>query len=141
MITGLGWLGDIAGAIGDYFNEGQKIKAAQQERTDELKTMELSTKLESIRNGQMADITQDTDARGNAGWMDDISFYLFLLPVPLSFFPSMVPHIKAGFEVLEDMPEYYQVALGLMLVSVWGYRRLVVPLVEVAVKQWVGRLK
>lgn len=141
MIPGLGWIGDIAGAIGNYFTEGQKIKAAQRERIDELKTMELSTKLEGIRNGQMADITQDTDARGNAGWMDDISFYLFLLPVPLAFFPGMVPHIKAGFTVLEDMPEYYQIALGLMLVSVWGYRRLVVPLVEVMVKQWVGRLK
>ncbi len=103
--------------------------------------MELTTKLESIRNGQMADISQDTSANANAGWMDDISFYLFLLPVPLSFFPSMVPHIRAGFEVLESMPQYYQVALGLMLVSVWGYRRLVIPLVEVVVKQWVARLK
>ena len=140
-MTGLGWLGDIAGAVGSYFTEGQKIKAAEKERKDTLKDKELTTKLEGIRNGQMADIEQDTSARGNAGWMDDISFYLFLLPVPLSFFPSMVPHIKAGFDVLEDMPQYYQIALGLMLVSVWGYRRLVVPLVEVAVKQWVGRLK
>lgn len=140
-MTGLGWIGDIAGAIGNYFNEGQKIKAAEKERKDVLRDKELTTKLEGIRNGQMADIDQDTSARTNAGWMDDISFYLFLLPVPLSFFPTMVPHIKAGFAVLEDMPQYYQIALGLMLVSVWGYRRLVVPLVEVAVKQWVGRLK
>ncbi len=131
----------IISSIGGYFTEGQKIKAAQKERQDELKNMELTTKLESIRNGQMADISQDTSATTNAGWMDDISFYLFLLPVPLSFFPSMVPHIRAGFEVLESMPQYYQVALGLMLVSVWGYRRLVIPLVEVVVKQWVARLK
>lgn len=131
----------IISSIGGYFTEGQKIKAAQKERQDELKNMELTTKLESIRNGQMADISQDTSATTNAGWMDDISFYLFLLPVPLSFFPSMVPHIRAGFEVLESMPRYYQVALGLMLVSVWGYRRLVIPLVEVVVKQWVARLK
>lgn len=131
----------IISSIGGYFTEGQKIKAAQKERQDELKNMELTTKLESIRNGQMADISQDTSANANAGWMDDISFYLFLLPVPLSFFPSMVPHIRAGFEVLESMPQYYQVALGLMLVSVWGYRRLVIPLVEVVVKQLVARLK
>lgn len=140
-MMGLGWLGDVATAIGDYFTEGQKIKAAQKERSDELKKASLNAKLESIRAGQMADITQDTGARSNAGWMDDISFYLFLLPVPLAFFPGMVPHIQAGFAVLESMPEYYQIALGLMLVSVWGYRRLVVPLVEVVVKQWVGRIK
>lgn len=136
-----GWVGEIAGAVGSYFTEGQKIKAAKQERKDELKKASLDAKLEGIRNGQMADITQDNGARANAGWMDDISFYLFLLPVPLAFFPDMVPHIQAGFSVLETMPQYYQIALGMMLVSVWGYRRLVIPLVEVVVKQWVGRLK
>lgn len=140
-MIGFDWVGDIASSISSYLTDRQKIKAAEKERSDELKKANLDAKLEAIRAGQAADIHQDNGARANAGWMDDISFYLFLLPVPLAFFPGMVPHIHAGFQVLESMPEYYQVALGLMLVSVWGYRRLVVPLVEVVVKQWVGRIK
>ncbi|CAL9987851.1 hypothetical protein VPHD148_0305 [Vibrio phage D148] len=140
-MIGFGWIGDAVSAVGNYLNEGQKIKAAQKERSDDIKKASLDAKLEAIRAGQTADINQDTGARSNAGWMDDISFYLFLLPVPLSFFPGMVPHIEAGFKVLENMPEYYQISLGLMLVSVWGYRRLVIPLVEVFIKQWVGRIK
>jgi hypothetical protein len=140
-MLGFGWVGEVASAVGGYFTEGQKIKAAQKERKDELKKINLESKIQAIQAGQTADITQDTGARAAAGWMDDISFYLFLLPVPLAFFPGMVPHIQAGFTVLESMPQYYQIALGLMLVSVWGYRRLVIPLVEAVVKQWVGKFK
>ena len=135
------FIGPLIDAVGTYFTNRQIINAAKSERKDVIKTKTLDAKIESIRNGQEADIEQDSGSRANAGWMDDISFYLFLLPVPLSFIPSMVPHITAGFAALEKMPEYYQIALGLMLVSVWGYRRLVIPLVEVVVKQWVSRLK
>lgn len=135
------FIGPLITAIGGYFGDRQKIKAAEVERKDVIKKTALDAKLESIRAGQSSDIEQDNEARSNAGWMDDISFYLFLLPVPMAFVPGMDVYIKAGFDVLEDMPQYYQVALGLMLVSVWGYRRLVIPLVEVVVKQWVNRLK
>ncbi len=140
-MAGWGFLSGIVAPIGEYFTNRQTIKAAKSVRKDELKKAHLDAKLAAIKNGQEADIRQDVNARQTAGWMDDISFYLFLIPVPMSFFPDMVPHIKAGFAVLDDMPEYYQIALGLMLVSVWGYRRLVIPIVEVVVKQWVGRLK
>lgn len=136
-MIGFSWIPSIIGSIGAYFNEGQKIKAAQKERSDTLKRTALDAKLKAIEAGQSADITQDKSARSEAGWMDDISFYLFLLPVPLAFVPDAVPHIQAGFAVLESMPEYYQIALGMMLVSVWGYRRLVIPLLEVIVKKWV----
>lgn len=140
-MLGLGLITQAISSIGSYFSDGQKIKAAQKERVDDIKKMELETKLEAIKTGMNADIAQDTLGMKNAGVMDDISFYLFLAPIPLAFIPSMVPHIEAGFAVLETMPEYYKIALGLMLVSVWGYRRLVIPIVEVVVKQWVSRLK
>ena len=138
---GLGWLTGLLGSIGSYFSDRQKINAAQKERNDELRKASLDAKLASIKAGQSADIDADTNARSYAGWMDDISFYLFLAPVPLSFIPGMVPVIREGFAALESMPQYYQIALGLMLVSVWGYRRLVVPIVEVVVKQLSTRIK
>lgn len=139
-MLGLGVITSTVSAVGKFFTNRQTIKAAEKERKDEIKSQELTAKIEKIKNGQLADIEMDTNARSNAGFMDDISFYLFLLPVPLAFIPSMVPHITKGFEALEAMPEYYKYALGLMLVSVWGYRRLVIPLVEVIVKKWVSKL-
>jgi hypothetical protein len=79
----------------------------------------------------------DVKARGVAGWMDDFSFFVFMLPALLAFVPSMVPTVTAGFIALEAMPEYYQLALGMMLVAVWGYRRLVTPIVEILIKNSV----
>ena len=139
----MGWhipiIGDLISSVGGYFKERQVIKAEEKKRKDELKTLNLNAKIEQIRNAQESDIKMDNEARGMAGYMDDISFYLFLVPVPLAFFPDMVPHIEAGFEVLESMPEAYQYALGLMLAAVWGYRRLIVPIVDVVVKQYVKK--
>lgn len=126
----------LVSPISDYMNTKQKIKAAQRERSDELKHKELDTKLEVIRNGQQSDIEMDNNARKLSGWMDDVSFFAFLIPAILVFYPPMVPHIEAGFKALESMPQWYQYALGLMLAAVWGYRRLVTPLFEVVVKMY-----
>ena len=97
-------------------------------------------KIKNIEAGQLSDIELDKIERQNAGWMDDISFAIFLIPAVLAFFPPATPHIKAGFAVLEGMPQWYQVALGMMLVAVWGYRKLVGPMIESLVKVLAKRL-
>lgn len=122
-----------------YFDSKQKIKAAVDERKDELKRLDLQERLEKISKAQSSDITLDIESRKNAGWMDDASFAIFLMPAVLVFFPVAVPHVVAGFEALEAMPKWYQYALGGMLISVWGYRRLITPIVEMVVTKYVGR--
>lgn len=124
----------------DAYNTNKKIKAAVDERKDELKKIKLSSDLERIAKGELSDIEQDDKTRGFAGWMDDLSFVLFLLPVPLAFFPDVVPHITAGFTALEAMPVAYQVIIALMLASVWGYKRVVTPIVLAFTKTWAKRL-
>lgn len=138
-MMGLGLITSLITGVTGYFTESQKIKAATKERRDQLKELELNTKLEGIRNGQESDIKMDNNARTLSGWMDDVSFFVFLLPAVLAFYPPALPHITAGFVALESMPIWYQYALGLMLVAVWGYRRLVTPIVEAVVKQYLKR--
>ena len=135
-----GILTNLFKPVGDYLNTRQVIKAEQTKRKDELKSKSLDTKLEGIRNGQASDIEMDNNARKHSGWMDDVSFFVFLLPAVLAFYPPALPHITAGFEALKGMPEWYQYALGLMLVAVWGYRRLVTPIVEIVVKTYAKKL-
>ena len=98
--------------VAGYFNEGQKIKAAKSERKDVLKKLSLETKLESIRKGEDADIQMDANANGRIPWADDLSFLLWLAPVPLAFVPSCVESIQAGFLVLESMPTWYMYKIG-----------------------------
>lgn len=130
-------LSPLIDPVAKYFGERQVIKAEKTKRKDELSKLSLETKLEGIRNASEADMQMDVKARGVAGWMDDFSFFVFMLPALLAFVPSMVPTVTAGFIALEAMPEYYQLALGMMLVAVWGYRRLVTPIVEILIKNSV----
>jgi len=46
----------------------------------------------------------------------------------------------AGFGVIEKMPIWFQVVTGLMLASIWGYRKLVVPLIEKVLAAKLGKM-
>ena len=96
-----------------------------------------AAKLRSI----YSDNEMDKNSRATAGWMDDVSFFVFLTPAVLAFYPPALVHVKAGFVALESMPQWYQAALGMMLVSVWGYRKLVSPIIQSVAEAYLGRRK
>ncbi len=106
-------------------------------KKQELRAVVKKKELDSVERRELSDIQMD---KRDAGWMDDISFYIFLLPCLLSFYPPAIPHIKAGFEALKGMPEWYQYSLGLMLISVWGYRKLLAPVVQAVLKFYIKKL-
>ncbi len=60
----------------------------------------------------------------NAGqsWKDEWLTLLFSIPLILAFFPSAVPYVRAGFEVLEQMPQWYQYALSVIVSASFGVR-------------------
>ena len=118
----------------------EEIAAKERERNDQLNEAQTLAAIKRIEAGDNADSDLDMYFVKNNGWKDDISFYIFLSPALLAFFPSMVPHIQAGFDVLENMPVWYQIALAMMLVAVWGYRRMVRPIVESFLKRKMGIL-
>ena len=137
------WVGNLVTAIvnpvGEYFTEGQKIKAAKQHRKDELKKLNLEAKLESIKNSEKSNTEMDKEAENRIPWADDLTLVLFLLPFVLAFCPPALPHIQAGFEALDKMPEWYKYSIGMMLVSVWGYRNLVAPIVTSVTTAYLNR--
>lgn len=133
-------IGEIISRLVDAYRDNRKIKAAVDERKDVLRKLEVTNNLERIAAGEKSDIAQDDQARGFAGWMDDISFFLGFLPLVLAFYPPAVPHITKGFEVIAAMPVVYQWFIGLMLASVWGYKRLITPIVVAVTKTYIKRL-
>ena len=126
----------VFNSVTNAYSNNQKIKAAVRTRKDELTQTKVDAKIKRIADGDMSDIEQDDNARGFAGWMDDISFFIFILPIPLSFFPFFVPHIQEGFLVLKGMPVEYQCIIAMMLASVWGYKRVINPVIIAFTKKW-----
>ena len=139
--TIIGFIPSLFKTLGEAYRTNRTIKAAKDDRRHELAVKSLDNKLESIKLGNASDMAMDEGANQRIAWADDLSFLVFLMPCLFAFYAPAVPHIRAGFAILESMPQWYQVSLGMMLISVWGYRRIVTPIVEMVAKTYLGTKK
>lgn len=61
-------------------------------------------------------------ANSGASWKDEYLTLLFSVPLILCFFPQMVDHVRAGFDALELMPEWYRYSLSVIVAASFGVR-------------------
>ncbi len=59
---------------------------------------------------------------GRYSLKDEFWTVILAVPLVLCFIPEMVPHIKAGFDAISDMPDFYQYWLGVAILSSFGVR-------------------
>lgn len=60
----------------------------------------------------------------NAGnsWKDEWLTLLFSVPLVMGFVPGMVEYVEAGFAALENMPDWYQYTLSVIVAASFGVR-------------------
>lgn len=121
----MNWLGLLTGvpeAIGNYFNERQKLKSAEKLRRLEFEDALHKRRIELISQGLAADANWETEQIRNSGWKDE--WVLLLLSIPLIgvFIPGMVGYILAGFQALQETPQWYQWLILLVFTAVYGIR-------------------
>ena len=80
-------------------------------------------KLENIKAGRIAEVEWNRTAKATSGWIDDYLTIILSLPMILVFIPDLVPHIKAGFAVLEETPVWYRSAIAVMISAGFGYKK------------------
>lgn len=120
MANPLQWIiGPVIETVGGIVQRRQERKSRQ----DEMEQAIHLKKLERVEAGQIAEVKWNERAMTNAGWVTDWVTILLSLPLVLSFVPDAVPVVKAGFEALEEMPDYYRAAIGLMIGFAYGYRK------------------
>lgn len=96
----------IGGWIAEYFKGRQLITKKKVEG-----------KIERIQRWE------DSMAEGSmSSWKDEYWTIILSIPMILCFFPDMVTHIKAGFDALSEMPDWYQNTLMLSIGASFGYR-------------------
>lgn len=79
-------------------------------------------KLEVIKSETAWDNIQA--ANSGTSWKDEFFTILFSIPLILAFIPDAVPHVRAGFEVLQTMPDWYKAFLGAAVAASFGMRTL-----------------
>lgn len=65
---------------------------------------------------------QAENSRGS--WKDEFWTLVLSIPLVFAFYPDAVPIIKAGFEVIKEMPVFYQYWLGIAVTSSFGIKIL-----------------
>ena len=55
-------------------------------------------------------------------WKDEWLVILFSVPLILAFIPGMEDVVSHGFQQLEQMPEWYQYSLGVIVAASFGVR-------------------
>ena len=101
----------IASLLGGYLKNKAEEKQAIHER-----------KLETIKHEANWDNIQATNS--GTSFKDEWFTLLFSVPLVMAFVPEMVPIVRAGFEVLETMPDWYKAFLGAAVAASFGIRTL-----------------
>ncbi|MDE1465312.1 hypothetical protein [Spartinivicinus poritis] len=91
----------------------------------ELKQAIHKKQLDEIQQGNISATELDSLSIQSRGWKDDFLLIVTVTPLVLCFVPEMGSHIKNGFDVLNaSVPEWYMVALALVYIDTFGFRRI-----------------
>jgi hypothetical protein len=64
-------------------------------------------------------------SNSGSSWKDEWLTLLFSIPMILCFFPQTVDYVHAGFQALEEMPDWYQYTLSVIVAASFGVRAAV----------------
>ncbi len=113
-------IGPIADLAGTWMSGKVEEKKAQ------AKTRVAKAEAEAIVMQKKATGEIDWDlemAKGSqSSWKDEWLTVLFSIPLVLAFIPGMEEVVKNGFARLNEMPEWYQYSLGVIVAASFGVR-------------------
>ena len=113
-------LGPIANMVTDAvkgFVETKKAKA-------DLKLTEIKAQ-KTLKEQQIAGkISWEASAvdQMKGSWKDELILICLLVPAVAVFIPGWTPHIKAGFEALHSLPDYYKHLLYIACSASFGIK-------------------
>jgi len=118
MFTAL--IGPIANLASSWMeSKVEKVKADGQAKVAQAKSK--AAVANKIASGEIAwekSMAEATDA----SWKDEFALIVLLAPAILVFIPSMTEYVRAGFEVLNTLPEWYQYLLFIAVSSSFGIK-------------------
>ena len=118
MLTAL--IGPIANIAGTWL-EGRVEKTKAKVKADVAKAEAEAIVMQKKATGE---IDWDLEmARSSASsWKDEWLVILFSIPLILAFIPGMEDVVANGFQQLEQMPQWYQYSLGVIVAASFGVR-------------------
>ena len=118
MLTAL--IGPISN-IASTWLEGKVEEKKAQSATKVAKAQAEAVVMQKKATGEIDwDITMAEGSKHS--WKDEWLTILFSIPLILAFIPGMEEVVANGFQQLEQMPEWYQYSLGVIVAASFGVR-------------------
>lgn len=115
-------LGSVGGKVVDAVSDRGKRKHTEKLRQLEIEYAKHQVKLEAISRGQEMDNLWELEQIKNSGFKDEIVLFLLSIPLVLSFIPSTVGYVEAGFAALSQTPDWYQWLILSVFAAIYGIR-------------------
>jgi len=129
-LSGIPIIGNIIDAVSKADETRQKIKSIKNEGAIKLAQTKVNGQIKMAESDAESAGNLDAIAAKNVGWKDEYLMIIITIPTILAFIPYMVPYVNAGFEVLEKMPDYYQYMLGGVYIYVFGFKRILLKVIN-----------
>jgi len=114
----------IGGSIVEAASGAYQARVKRKSKQDEFENAVHIKKLEAVEQGKINEATWNQSSIKKAGWRPGYLTVLITLPIPLAFVPWFVPHIEEGFRVLSTLPLWYHSAIGAVIASAFGLKKL-----------------
>ena len=88
------------------------------------------TKMAEAGQTQNYDLDRLAMEQMTKSWKDEVLLLVFLAPMIMAFIPNMDVYALAGFEVIAEMPDWYQYIIIGMLVVIYGMRGLLEKIID-----------
>jgi len=113
-------IGPIANIAGSWMNG----KLEETKATSSVKVAKAKAEAAIMEKKATGEIDWDIEmARSSASsWKDEWLTILFSIPLILAFVPGMEEVVANGFARLNEMPEWYQYSLGVIVAASFGVR-------------------
>lgn len=119
----------ITGGIDAYKQHGIN-KANQLKRQDEMEQAKHDSNVKRLQSGEEKAADLDMVSIKERGLKDEFIMLIVFIPLILSFFPDYASTVKAGFEALQNVPEYYWYIVAAVVIDTFGFRSMVRYLLE-----------
>jgi len=88
-----------------------------------LQADKMSTENETPDVGTPCTPPEPNEPTEKFGLIDDLLFLLFLVPMIGVFIPQLRDNIKAGFDILDTLPNWFTFVIVLGVVCIFGLRK------------------
>lgn len=88
-----------------------------------LRILQVKNMSETPEDEKLPDAEKAPETEDKFGIIDDLVFLIFLIPTLGVFLPQFRDDIKAGFDVLSSMPDWFSFVIVLGMISLFGFRK------------------